>query len=70
MHFLYLRFYQFVDADLFGVPVRIVVSPKNCDAGVVEVTTRDKSIKTEFPIDDAVSKTKELVEKLLSEYNI
>lgn len=61
---------MFADADLFGVPIRIVVSPKNCDAGVVEVTTRDKSVKTEFPIDEAVSKTKELVEKLLSEYNI
>lgn len=61
---------MFADADLFGVPIRIVVSPKNCDAGVVEVTTRDKSVKTEFPIDEAASKTKELVEKLLSEYNI
>ena len=39
---------MFADADLFGVPVRVVVSPKNCDAGVVEVSTRDKTVKTEY----------------------
>ena len=61
---------MFADADLFGVPVRVVVSPKNCDAGVVEVSTRDKSIKTEFAIDGAADEIKALVEKLLAEYNI
>ena len=61
---------MFADADLFGVPVRVVVSPKNCDAGVVEVSTRDKSIKTEFPIGGAAEEIKALVEKLLDEYRI
>ena len=61
---------MFADADLFGVPVRVVVSPKNCDAGVVEVSTRDKSIKTEFAIDAAADEIKALVAKLLEEYNI
>ncbi|MBR0303172.1 MAG: proline--tRNA ligase, partial [Clostridia bacterium] len=61
---------MFADADLFGIPVRVVVSPKNCDAGVVEVSTRDKSIKTEFAIDSAESEIKALVKKLLDEYNI
>ncbi|MBQ7715240.1 MAG: proline--tRNA ligase [Clostridia bacterium] len=61
---------MFADADLFGIPVRVVVSPKNCDAGVVEVSTRDKSIKTEFPIDGAAKEIASLVEKLLSEYRI
>lgn len=30
------------DADLFGCPIRIVVSPKNCDCSVVEISSRDK----------------------------
>lgn len=61
---------MFADADLFGVPVRVVVSPKNCDAGVVEVSTRDKSIKCEFAIDEAPGKIKELVGTLLAEFDI
>ena len=61
---------MFADADLFGIPVRIVVSPKNCDAGVVEVSTRDKSIKTEFAIDGAAEEIKALIKKLLAEYEI
>ena len=61
---------MFADADLFGIPVRVVVSPKNCDAGVVEVTTRDKSIKTEFPIVEAAEKIGNLVETLLAKYDI
>ncbi len=61
---------MFADADLFGIPVRVVVSPKNCDAGVVEVSTRDKSVKTEFPIAQAAEKTKELVLSLLKQYSI
>jgi len=61
---------MFADADLFGIPVRVVVSPKNCDAGVVEVSTRDKSIKTEFKIDGAADEIKALVDKLLAEYRM
>ncbi len=61
---------MFADADLFAIPVRVVVSPKNCDAGVVEVSTRDKSVKTEFAIDSAAAEIKALVDELLAEYNI
>lgn len=58
---------MFADADLLGIPVRAVVSPKNCDKGVIEVSTRDKSIKTEFSIDNAAAEIKALVEKLKKE---
>ena len=61
---------MFADADLFGIPVRVVVSPKNCDAGVVEVSTRDMSIKTEFPIVEAAEKIRNLVDTLLAKYDI
>ena len=61
---------MFADADLFGIPVRVVVSPKNCDAGVVEVSTRDKSVKTEFPIDSATDGIKDLVNALLEKYKV
>ena len=62
--------FMFADADLFGVPVRIVVSQKTEERGVVEVSTRDKSIKTEFAVGEAAERTVELVRKLLAEYDV
>lgn len=35
---------MFADADLLGVPVRVVVSPRNLKNNQVEITTRDKSL--------------------------
>ena len=61
---------MFADADLFGIPVRAVVSPKTCERGVVEVSLRDKSRKGEFPIADATEKIAELVQTELSKYQI
>ena len=61
---------MFADADLFGIPVRAVVSPKTCERGVVEVSLRDKSWKGEFPIADATEKIAELVQTELSKYQI
>ena len=45
---------MFADADLLGVPVRVVVSLKNIKEGKVEISTRDKSVKTSVDIDEAV----------------
>lgn len=36
---------QFADADLLGVPVRIIVSERNIKNNQLEIVTRDKSIK-------------------------
>ena len=36
---------MFSDADLFGVPVRVVASPKGLKNGTIEVATRDKSMQ-------------------------
>lgn len=37
---------MFSDADLLGVPIRIVVSPRNMKQNVLEVTSRDRSLST------------------------
>ncbi len=44
---------MFSDADLFGVPVRIVVSPKGLKNGTIEIASRDKSMKEIKPVDEA-----------------
>ena len=45
---------MFSDADLFGVPVRVVVSPKGLKNGTIEISARDKSMQEKKPIDEAV----------------
>lgn len=44
---------MFADADLIGAPIRVVVSPKTLERGVLEVTTRDKSYKADLPLAEA-----------------
>lgn len=59
--------FMFADADLFGVPVRAVVSQKTCERGVVEVSTRDKTLKTEYSMSAAADEIASLVKKMLVE---
>ena len=60
---------KFSDADLLGVPVRVVVSPRNLKESVVEVSTRDKSLMEKVPVENAEQYVKDLVAKLLKECN-
>ncbi len=45
---------MFSDADLLGVPFRVVVSPRNLKNGVVEISKRDKSLQTTASVETAV----------------
>jgi len=58
---------MFSDADLLGVPVRVIISPRNLKQHCVEVTTRDKSIKNMIDIDMACEFITDLVNKLYKE---
>ena len=55
---------MFSDADLLGVPVRVVVSPRNMKNGCVEITTRDKSISRQPALEEAVETIEGLVKEL------
>lgn len=61
---------MFADADLFGCPIRAVVSPKTCEKGVVEISTRDKSVSTEVEFDKAVDAIKDLIKQLMAQYEV
>lgn len=58
---------MFADADLLGVPIRVVVSPRNLKEGKLEVTTRDKSIKEVVDVAEGVEYLLALKEKLFGE---
>ncbi len=58
----------FNDADLIGIPHRLIVSPKNLKQGLVEYKTRDGQVKESFTIEEAVEKVVTLVNEDLANY--
>jgi len=52
---------KFKDADLIGIPVRIVISEKNLSLGKVEVKKRSESKIAYIPLDNLVSEIKKFL---------
>jgi prolyl-tRNA synthetase len=55
---------MFSDADLLGIPIRVISSPRNVSDGCCEVITRDKSYKEKVPIEDVLSTVLGLMQKM------
>ena len=60
---------MFADADLLGVPVRVVIGPKNLKNGQFELTTRDKKISKLADLDRAVEEIQAVIQELFAEIN-
>lgn len=58
---------MFSDADLLGVPIRIVVSPRSLAENLVELSTRDKKVNRKVLKEAIVSETSNLIELLWKE---
>lgn len=58
---------MFSDADLIGVPVRVIVSPKNLKENLCEIVTRDKTVSVKVPVENTVEEINNLVNKLYSD---
>ena len=58
---------MFSDADLLGIPIRLVVSPRNMKESVVELSSRDKSVQDKVALADVVPAVKELIAKMTKE---
>ncbi|MCL2487676.1 MAG: proline--tRNA ligase [Oscillospiraceae bacterium] len=52
----------FSDADLLGVPVRVIVSPRNIKEGICEIMTRDKTVKKTAGMDAVMGAVRELIQ--------
>lgn len=52
---------MFSDADLLGVPIRVVVSPRNLKDQVLEVASRDKTLSEKIPAQDAAKRILQIV---------
>ena len=57
------------DADLIGVPVRMIVSPKGLKNGTIEISARDKSMKELKPVEEAVDFVTDYVRTELEKLN-
>ncbi|OOB78929.1 MAG: proline--tRNA ligase [Epulopiscium sp. Nuni2H_MBin001] len=60
---------QFADADLLGVPVRIIIGEKNLKNNLIEIVTRDKSIKKLVDIDSIQNTVAQLISDLKKQYS-
>ena len=57
---------KLADADLLGMPIRLVVSPRNMEQGVVELKLRTEEETHKIPIDEIPEKVSEQVRALIS----
>ncbi|MBQ8791886.1 MAG: proline--tRNA ligase [Ruminiclostridium sp.] len=60
---------MFSDADLLGVPVRVVVSPRNLKENCCEITARDKSFSYKVPVEETKDKILEIIKELMDKAN-
>ena len=60
---------MFSDADLLGVPVRVVVSPRNLKENCCEITARDKSFSYKVPVEETKTKVLEIIKELMDKAN-
>ena len=60
---------MFSDADLLGIPVRVIVSPRNLGEGVCEIVTRDKQINEKVPLDNVIEFVRNIIKERLDELN-
>ena len=58
---------MFADADLLGVPLRLIVSPRNLKNGICEMVSRDKAIKREIPLAETAAAVKETIAEMLAQ---
>ena len=52
------------DADLLGLPVRLIISPRNLDQGSVEVKSRQEETATMVPLDQVFQDIRDRLESL------
>ena len=60
---------MFADADLLGVPIRVIVGPKNLQNNQVELVTRDKSIAKLVNLDEAIAEIQAVKAELFAAIN-
>ncbi len=59
---------MFSDADLLGIPVRLIMSPRNLKENCVEMTLRrDKTDTGRYSMEEIIPRVKEKINELMAE---
>lgn len=58
---------MFSDADLLGVPVRVVVSPRSLAENMIELSTRDKKVNKKVNKENIIEEITALIDELKNE---
>ena len=53
------------DADLLGVPLRVIVSPRNLKDGVIEISARDKSFSEKLAPADVADRVQQKIAEMM-----
>lgn len=61
---------MFSDADLLGVPIRVIVSPRNLQENCVELVTRDKTVNKKVEKSQILTSIKEQISSMLKSYQL
>ncbi|MCL2774547.1 MAG: proline--tRNA ligase, partial [Oscillospiraceae bacterium] len=56
---------MFSDADLFGVPLRVIISPRNIKENCCEIVSRDKKLSIKYPLESCKDKIIETVKNMM-----
>ncbi len=59
---------KFKDADLMGMPIRLVISPKTLENNEIEVTIRATKESFRIPFDGAVEKIQSMIDEMMEPY--
>ena len=60
---------MFADADLLGIPIRVIIGPKTLKSNQIELITRDKRISKLINLENSISEIKNTINKLFEELN-
>jgi prolyl-tRNA synthetase len=60
---------MFADADLLGVPLRIIISPRNIKENCCEIVSRDKTLSIKQTLESSKNKIIELVKSMILQSN-
>jgi prolyl-tRNA synthetase len=61
---------MFSDADLLGIPIRVIVSPRNLQENCVELVTRDKIVNQKVEKEKIITTIKELISSMQKTFRI
>ena len=61
--------FMFSDADLFGCPLRVVISPKTLGRSCFEFSARDKSFRFDIPVEDSAEAVHSKIGELIAAVN-